>query len=229
MLGTIINSVAIVLGSVIGLLIKNLNLSKFNDTIIKGLSLCVIIIGISGALKGTNMLLIIFSVVIGGIIGEIIDIDLKLKDFGMKIEERFKGKYGKVSEGFITATLIYCVGAMAVVGALESGLTGNHKTLFAKSVLDGVTAIIFSSSLGIGVMFSAVSVFIYQGTITIGASLLKGVLVGNIVNEMSAVGGLLIIGIGLNIMEISKIKVANLLPAMFIPLIYQMILHILGK
>lgn len=229
MIGTIVNSIAIIFGSIIGLSMKNLNSDKFNDTIIKGLSLCVIIIGVSGALKVSNILLMIFSIVIGGIIGELIDIDLKLQNFGVKMEEKFKGKYGKISEGFITATLMYCVGAMAIVGSLESGLTGSHKTLFAKSVLDGVTAIIFSSSLGIGVMLSAVSVFLYQGIITLGATFLKGVLISSIVNEMSAVGSLLIIGIGLNILGSSKIKIANLLPAMFIPLIYQMILNVMGK
>ncbi len=226
MLGTIVNSIAIIVGSLIGLSLKKVNIDKYNDTIMKGLSLCIIMIGISGALKSSNMMLVIFSIVIGAVIGEMLDIDLKLQNLGIKIEEKFKGKGGKISEGFVTTTLIYCVGAMAIVGSLESGLTGNHKTLFAKSILDGVSAIVFSSSLGIGVMLSSISVFIYQGSITLGAGLLKGILVDSLINEMSAVGSLLILGLGLNMGVGTKIKVANLLPAVMIPFLYQIFLNL---
>lgn len=222
MLGTIVNAVAIIAGSLVGLMIKGGIPEKVSDTIMKGLGLTILLIGMSGALKFSNLLLVIFSIVIGGVIGEIVDIDKLLKTLGDKIEKKLKGRGGKVSEGFVTASLLFCVGAMAVVGSLESGLTGNHETLFAKSVLDGVSSFVFSSSLGIGVMLSAVSVFLYQGIITLSASLLKGLLVGAVVADMTAVGSLLIIGIGFNMMGISKIKVANLLPGIFIPVIYQL-------
>lgn len=227
MLGTIVNSGAIILGSLVGILLKGGIPERINDTIMKGLSLCILIIGVSGAIKTNNMILLIFSVVIGALIGEIIDIDKWLKGLGDKIELKLQGRGGKVSEGFITASLVYCVGAMAIVGALESGLSGSYKTLFAKSMLDGISAIMFASTLGIGVMLSAVSVFIYQGTITLAASLIQGILITSVVNEMSAIGSLLIIGLGFNMLGLTKIKVANMLPAIFVPIFYQIILNVI--
>lgn len=227
MLGTIVNTAAILAGSLIGFLFKKGIPQKINDTIMKGLALCVLLIGVSSSLKVNNMLLIIFSIVIGGVIGEVIDIDDKLKRLGDRIEKKLGRGEKSISEGFVTASLLFCIGAMAVVGSLESGLTGNHKTLFAKSVLDGITAIMFTSSLGIGVIFSAASVFLYQGAITIGASFLKGVLISSVIMDMSAVGGLLIVGLGLNMLGATKIKVANLLPGIFIPVIYQAIISLI--
>lgn len=233
MLGTIVNAVAIAAGSLVGVLLKGGIPERINDTVMKGLSLCVFFIGITGITGNSNdlssneVLLIIFSMVIGAILGEIIDVDGKLKRFGDKIETSLKGKGGRISEGFVTASLLYCVGAMAIVGSLESGLAGNHTTLFAKSVIDGVTAIVFSSTLGIGVMLSAVSVFLYQGAITLAAGLLKGVLVASVIKIMTIVGSLLIVGISINMLGIAKIKVANLLPAVFIPIIYQVIIGLM--
>lgn len=223
MLGTIINCISIIFGGILGASLKKGLPERFNDTIMKGLALCVILIGISGTMKSSNTMIIIFSIVIGGIIGEAIDIDSRLKSLGDKIELRLKGRGGSISEGFVTASLVYCVGAMAIVGSLESGLTGNHKTLLAKSILDGVSAVVFSSSLGIGVVLSAVSVFIYQGTITVLAEFLRNLLVESVVNDMTAVGSLLIIGLGLNMIGATKVKVANLLPGVFFPIIYFLV------
>ena len=169
MLGTLVNFSAIIIGSIIGLLLKNGVPEKLSNTIMQGLALCVLLIGISGAIKGSNVLLIIISIVIGGFIGELIDLDNLLQKLGDKIETRFKGKGVKISEGFVTASLLFCVGSMAIVGALQSGLEGNHKILFAKSMLDGISSIIFASSLGIGGLLSAFSVLIYQGAITLAA------------------------------------------------------------
>lgn len=227
MLGTLVNFLAIIVGSIIGILFKNGIPEKISITIMQGLSLCVIFIGISGAIKGLNILLIIISIVIGGLVGELIDLDNLLQKLGNRIEEKFKRTGFKISEGFITASLLFCVGSMAIVGALQSGLEGNHKILFAKSMLDGIASIIFASSLGIGVMLSSFSVLVYQGAITLAASLLKGVLIQSVVTDMTAVGSLLIIGLGFNMLNITKIKVANLLPAVFIPIIYQFILNII--
>lgn len=226
MLGTIVNALAILAGSLLGFALKGGIPERINDTIIKGLSLCVLIIGISGAIKTNNMLLVICSVAIGGLIGEIIDIDKGLKKLGDFVESKLSGKGGKISEGFITASLMYCVGAMAIVGSLESGLSGNHKTLFAKSIIDGISSIMFTSSLGLGVALSAVSVFIYQGIITLAASALQGLLVASVISEISAVGSLLIVGLAFNMLGVAKIKVANLLPAVIIPVFYQIILNI---
>lgn len=225
MLGTIVNSLTIVVGCLIGLLAKNRITDKIGETIMNGLALCVLYIGISGALKGTDTLLIIVSIAIGGFLGEVIDLDKRLKSLGDFVESKVKKQKSgvSISEGFVTSSLLFCVGAMAVVGALESGLQGNHTTLFAKSVLDGVSSIIFASTLGIGVMLSAVTVLVYQGTITICAGILSGVLSSVVITNMSAVGSILIIGLGLNVLGVTKIKVANLLPAVFIPIVFGLI------
>lgn len=229
MLGTIVNALAIFAGSLGGYLILQLFKEgipeRINDTIMKGMALCVLLIGISGALEYKQILLVILSIAIGGIIGEIIDVDKQIKRLGDNLERKLNGRGGTVSQGFVTASLLFCVGAMAVMGSLESGLNGNHEILFAKSIIDGITAAVFTTTLGIGVAFSAISVFLYQGTITIGAIYLKDLLTAAVVSDMSAIGGLLIIGIALNMMGVTKIKVANLLPAVFIPIVYQIILN----
>jgi uncharacterized membrane protein YqgA involved in biofilm formation len=228
MIGTIVNALAIIGGSLIGVLIKGGIPKRINDTVMKGMSLCVLLISILGitsvssSLKHNDILIIIISIAVGAVIGEAIDIEKRLQNFGDMLELKLKGRGGKVSEGFVSASLVFCVGAMAIVGSLESGLSGNHNTLYAKSVIDGISSIVFASSLGIGVMLSGVSVFLYQGTITLSAGLLKGVLMTS-KNDMTAIGSVLIIAIGLNMMGAVKIKVANLLPAIFLPVIYQMI------
>ena len=226
-LGTITNALAIIGGCLVGLVIKGKMTDKISSTIMNGLSLCVIYLGISGALEGENPLISIVSIAIGGLIGEIIDIDKWLNNLGEKIEKKFnkyeskeEGKKVSISEGFVSASLLFCVGAMAIVGSLQSGLNGNNEILFAKTILDGVASIVFSASLGIGVMLSSIAVLIYQGTITIGASLLSGILSDSVINAMSSTGSLLIIGLGLNILKATNIKVANLLPAVFSPIIF---------
>lgn len=222
MLGTLVNCAAIIGGSLVGFIFKGGIPERINETIMKGLALCILIIGITGAVKSENTFLVICSVVIGSLIGELIDIDKWLKRLGDGIERRLQGKGGRVSEGFVTASLIYCVGAMAIVGSLNSGLKGDHEVLFTKAMLDGISSIMFTSTLGIGVALSAVSVFIYQGIITVAASFLQTILTQQVVTEMSAVGSLLIMGLGFNMMGVTKIKVANMLPAIFIPIFYYL-------
>jgi len=217
MLGTAVNFLAIILGGLVGVLFGKIFPERLKNTIIQGIALCVIIIGIQMALKTSNVLIVIVSLVFGGIIGEIINIEARLNDFGNYLERRFsKNGEGKFTRAFVTTSLIYCVGAMAIVGALEGGLNANHSILFAKSMLDGITAIIFASSLGVGVLFSSFSVLFYQGIIALLAGLLQGILSDPVIIEMSAVGGLLIFGIGINLLGIKEIKVGNLLPAIFI-------------
>ena len=224
MLGTIVNSIAVIVGCLVGLVVKGRLTEKITTTIMNGLALCTLYIGISGALNGGDTLIMIISVAIGALLGEIIDIDKWLNKLGYYLESKFKGKKENnisIAEGFITSSLLFCVGAMAIVGSLESGLKENHDTLFTKSILDGISSIIFTSSLGIGVIFSAVTVLVYQGAITLGAGLLSGVLSTTVITNMSAVGGLLIIGLGLNMLGITKVKIANLLPAIFLPILFQ--------
>ena len=178
MLGTIVNSVVVIIGCLIGLMVKGRLRTSISNTIMSGLGLCVLYIGISGSLKGEDTLLMIICIVIGALIGELLDIDKWLNSVGKIVEQKVnKGAKNNISiaEGFVTASLLFCVGAMAIVGSLESGLSGNHDTLFAKSLLDGVTSIILTSTLGIGVIFSAATIFIYQGAITLGAGMLANV------------------------------------------------------
>lgn len=224
MLGTIVNSITVMVGCLCGLIVKGRLTEKISTTIMNGLALCTLYIGISGALNGGDTLIMIISVAVGALIGEIIDIDKGLNNLGNYLESKFNNKKENnisIAEGFITSSLLFCVGAMTIVGALESGLKGNHDTLFTKSVLDLVSSIIFTSSLGIGVIFSAITVFVYQGLITIGAGFLSGVLSDYVITNMSTVGGLLIIGLAFNMLGITKIKIANLLPAIFLPAIFQ--------
>lgn len=223
MLGTIVNTLSIIVGSLIGLSFRGKIPEKYSQTIMHGIGLAVVLIGLKTALNTDAILIVIISFVIGSIIGELFSIEDRLDRLGNWIGQRFSKKDDGISKGFVSASLLYCVGAMAIVGAMESGLTGNHQTLFAKSVLDGVGSIIFASTLGIGVLFSAVSVFVYQGLITVAASSIKPFLLPEVVSQMSAVGGLLIFAIGLSLLEIKKIKIGNMLPAIFIPLIYQVI------
>ncbi|WP_252230097.1 DUF554 domain-containing protein [Clostridium sp. ZBS15] len=229
MFGTIVDSISIICGCLIGLLLKGKLTEKISSTIMNGLALCALYIGISGALKGEDTLQIILCIAIGSLIGEIIDIDKRLNYLGeimanrlnyKNVDEKKTKNEVSIAEGFVAASLLFCVGAMAIVGSLESGLRGDHTILFAKSVLDGVSSIIFSSSLGIGVMLSSVVVFIYQGIITVLANSLSAILNDVIISNMSSVGSILIIGLALNILGVSKIKVANMIPAIFIPIIF---------
>ncbi len=222
MLGTIVNALAIVVGSFIGLLFRGGIPNKYNETVMKSIALAVVLIGMMGAFKTQDMMLVIISLAVGSILGEFLRIEDNLDRLGTWLEKKIGKKEGGVAKGFVAASLLFCVGSMAIVGALEGGLTGNHQTLFAKSILDGITSIIFTSTMGIGVMFSAVIVFLYQGFIAITASFMKDFLTEEVIREMSAIGGLLIMAIGFNILEFKRIKVGNMLPAVFIPLIYYM-------
>ncbi len=218
MLGTIVNTIAILLGGLLGLLFGQALHDKIKKTVIQGIGLAVLLIGGNMALKTENPLVVIASLVLGGIVGEWIDIEHRLQQLGNWLERKFakNGQGTGFTKAFVTASLIYCVGAMAIMGALESGLTGNHTILYAKSMLDGISALVFASSMGVGVLASAIPVFLYQGLITFSAGLLQGVLSSQVITEMGAAGGLLIVGIGFNILEIKEIKVGNLLPGIFI-------------
>lgn len=238
--GTIVNALAVLAGSAVGLSLKWL-LGRFstrlphNSTalgerlqtiVMQGLALCTLYIGISGSLKGQNTLIAILSIALGALIGELLDLDKAIHRFGDWIQEKMsrfaKDGTSSVSEGFVTASLLFCVGAMTIVGALDSGLTGNHATLYAKSMLDGISSIVFSVSLGFGVALSSVFVLVYQGSITLLASFLQPLLSDAVIAEMTCVGSLLIIAISLNMLKLTNIKVMNLLPAIFLPILLCM-------
>ncbi len=224
MFGTIVNAAAIIIGGLIGLIFRGGIPEKYNKTIMHAISLCVMIIGIKGAMKSDELLVIIFSLALGSLIGEFFRIEDGLEHLGKILEKRFArdGDCG-FYQGFITSTLLFCVGSMAIVGALESGLAGNHQTLFAKSALDGIVSIILTSSFGVGVIFSSLVVFIYQGTITMAATFVRPFLQPEVISQMSAVGGVLILAIGINIMEIAKIRIGNMIPAIFLPMLWYII------
>ena len=223
MIGTLINCIAIIAGSAIGLLLRRGMKDSISKTVMQGVGLSVILIGLTGAIKTGNTLLVILSMVIGGVLGALINIDAKMNQLGAWAQKKLTrgdDENNTFAKGFVTASLVYCVGAMAVVGALDSGIRGDHTTLIAKAALDGITAIVFSSSLGIGVMLSAVPVFVYQGAIALLGTAVAPLLSDVVVTEMSAVGGLLIMAIGINMLLEKDIKVANLLPAILIPFLY---------
>ncbi len=224
MLGTIVNSLTIIGGSLVGLLFKKGIPEKYNRTVMQAMGLCVLLIGVKGALGCNDLLIIIMSCALGSLIGERIGIENLLERVGNFLQKKISSTGTGFSAGFVTASLMYCVGSMAIVGSLESGLTGNHATLFAKATIDGIVSVILSSSLGMGVLFSSVSVLLYQGSITLLAGLLKPLLIPAVISQMSATGGVLIVGLGLNMIREKKIKVGNMLPAVFIPLIYYFIL-----
>lgn len=222
MLGTVVNTIAVIIGALIGMLLKKGLPEKMADTLMKGLGLCTLFLGISGSLKGENSMILIVSMVAGTLIGEGIDLEDKVNRLGQWVEKKFSGKAAddkvSVAEGFVTASLLFCVGAMAIVGSLQSGLQGNHEMLFNKSVLDFVAAIIFASSMGIGVAFASAFVFVYQGAITLLAQWIEPFLNEAVINEMTCVGSVIIIGLALNMLGITKLRVMNYVPAIFIPI-----------
>lgn len=223
MIGTLINTVAILVGTALGLLLRKGIPDRLRDTVVQGQGLCVILIGISGALKTADTLGVIICTVIGGLIGAAINIEKRLNDLGSFLERKVSHgaeETGSIAKGFVTASLVFCVGAMAIVGAMDSGLRGDHTTLIAKSALDGVFAIFFAGSLGIGVGLSAFAVLIYQGGFALLAMWIEPLLTEAVITEMGAVGGLLIVGIGLNMIYDKHIAVGNLLPAIFMPMLY---------
>lgn len=224
MLGTIVNTVAVLVGGAMGLLLKKGLPEKLADTLMKGLGLCTLFLGISGSLKGENTLILILSMVVGTIIGEGVDLEDRLNRFGTWIEAKVpkKSKDGKgmsIAEGFVSASLLFCVGAMAIVGSLQSGLQGDHAMLFNKSIMDFVAAVIFASTMGVGVLCSAALVFAYQGSITLLARWIAPLLTENVINEMTCVGSVIIIGLALNMLGVTKLKVMNYVPAIFIPIV----------
>jgi len=226
--GTIVNTVAIIMGSLIGLSLRRGLPDAFKTTVIQAIGLAVLLVGLRSAWRSDALLVIIISMAVGAVLGEWMGIEARLDQFGRWFQGRLSGGGEDVARGFVTASLVFCVGSMAIVGSLESGLTGQHQTLYAKSVLDGITAIIFTATFGIGVIFSAVAVFCYQGGITLAAAFVKPYLTPIVVDQMSAVGGLLIMGIGINLLEIQKVRIGNMLPAIFLPLVYYLLQLLAG-
>jgi uncharacterized membrane protein YqgA involved in biofilm formation len=213
--GTLVNIAAVGAGCLIGRWAGRLLPERVRTTMMAGLGLAVLLIGLQLALHSRQLMIVIGSVIAGGLVGELLGIEARLEAFGRGLQQRFAGT-GKIAEGFVTASLLYCVGAMAIMGSLQDGLGGEPTILYAKAALDGVASIALTSTLGIGVLFSILPLALYQGAITLAAGLARNILTEPVIVEMNAVGGLLIIAIALDLMGIRRLPVGNLLPGVFL-------------
>lgn len=218
--GTIINGICIIVGSGLGLFFTNIP-ERYKNSIMQVISLVVILIGLQMAFEVDNVVFVLLSLLSGVILGEWIRLEDRLNDFGHKLEERFQKGEGRVgfAQGFITASLIFSVGAMAIVGALDSGLRNDHELLITKGIMDGFAAMVFTTTLGSGVLFSVIPVVLYQAVIALSATRITKYVpewfLNDLIGLLTAVGGLMIVAIGLNLLNLVKIRIGNLLPALF--------------
>ncbi len=230
-LGTITNIILVIIGSAIGLLMKKAIPERLKESLVQALALSTFSIGIMGIitaavsvdgklLTGNYTILMVICMALGTLIGELINIEKRLDGLGERMQRRFSSSDSSFAQGFVSTSLIFCVGSMAILGSINDGLKGDPTILITKGLLDGTVSIVFASTMGIGVMFSAITVGIYQGLITVGASLLAPYLTPDVIAQMSFVGSILIMAIGLNFIYKPKIRLGNMLPAMFLPLIY---------
>ena len=221
LLGTLVNGLLIIIGTLLGKIFNRIP-ERIKGTAMHAIGLAVIVLGLQMGLKSENYLVVILSLVFGAVIGEYFDLEEKLNALGNWLEKRMCSKQGNgsISQGFVTATLIFMIGAMAIIGALDSGIRGDHGVLYTKSILDGFTSLILTTTLGIGVLFSAFPVMLYQGTIALFATQIDRFvpqeLMDSFITEMTATGGVMILAIGLNLAGITKIRVGNLLPAIIV-------------
>ena len=232
MIAVIVNAVLVIVGGGIGCLCKKAIPKRITDAIMMGVGLCILAIGITGIFDGKNTLIAIISIVLGAVVGSLIDIDKRLNSFGDWMQNRIKkdeNSNSTFSEGMVTASLLFCVGSMTVTGSIQAGLTGDNSVLITKAMLDLVSSMMLASSLGIGVLLSAVAVFVIQGGLVLLAGMLAPVMSVGAINEMTCAGSILIIMIGTNLMGITKIKVADFLPAiLFAPVLYNLVLWVSG-
>lgn len=240
-MGTIVNTGAIVAGGLVGGALKNGIPLKYKQIITQAIGLAVGVIGLTGVVQGmlaagsggaltrSYSMTVIFSLLIGGVLGELLAIEERLDHMGRRLQNRFGSDSGSVAEGFVTATLLFCVGAMAIVGSIQDGLTGNPSTLFAKAILDGVMAAVFASTMGFGVILSAASVLVYQGSITLLAGVIRPWLTQSVITQTSAVGSVLILALGINLLDIKKIRVGNLVPAVFAPFVWYLLTQLFRR
>ena len=225
MFGTIVNALAISLGSILGILFHKKINQDIATSLFKVMGLTVIYLGISGLMVVEDSMIIILSMTLGTLLGEVLNIEKKLEHFSGKVETFVNQYYtGKIKDGFLTASLLFCIGSMAILGPIESTLSNNHATLYAKSILDGITSVIFASSMGLGVMFSAFSVLAYQGAISLLASGIRPLVVAipETIPMISGVGSLMIMGLGINMVFNLKLKITNMLPSILVPILYAL-------
>ncbi|MBO5247874.1 MAG: DUF554 domain-containing protein [Clostridia bacterium] len=222
MLGVLVNTVAVILGSTVGLLFKKAIPQKISGGVMIALALCTLYIGVDGMLNGANVLLVIAAMVFGAVVGFLLNIDGGIEALGRLVERRFpNSESGAVARGFVTASLLFCVGAMTVVGSLNAGISGDNTLLFTKSLLDLCSSAMLAASLGVGVLFSAAFVLVFQGMLVLLAQVLQPLLTDGAIGAMTCVGSLMIVALGLNLLGATKVKVSNYLPALvFAPLLW---------
>ena len=226
MIGVFVNVATVLLGSAVGLLFRKGIPERISKALMLAIGMCTIYIGIDGALEGSKTIVLILSMVFGTLIGTLIDIDDKINRIGLFIEKKMKrgDDHSSIAEGFMTGSLLFCVGAMTIVGSLNAGLTGDNTLLFTKSILDLISSCLLASTLGIGVMFAAIFVLVVQGGLVLLAGLMQNVLTDQaLIAEITCAGSVMIIALGLNLLGITKLKVANFLPALLlVPLFYKL-------
>ena len=227
-LGVLVNFLAVIAGSIAGLFFKNKLHARYQKALTDVIALGVVGVGITYAVKTQNLLVMILSLIIGTLLGTLIRIDDKLESLGNRLQSRMKVADGSFAEGFAGASILYCVGSMAIMGCLSSALSGDHSILFTKSIMDGVTSVFLASTMGIGVMFSAFSVLLYQGLLTLGFSLFAGGLDSAVVSEISAVGGIILFGIAVNMLGLKKVKTGDMALSLFIPIGLLPLMALLG-
>jgi len=221
--GTLVNTATVIVGSSLGLLIGARFSEKINTVVMHALGLSTLLIGFKMAFKTDNILLVIGSLAIGGIIGEFIKLEQGLESLGEFIKRKVKSKSGNFVLGFVTSSLVFCIGPMTIVGSIQDGVSGDASVLYAKSLLDGFASVVFASSLGIGVIFSSLTVLIFQGSLTLLGGELSFLLKPEVLNELVATGGLIIVGIGIYLLGIKKIKVGSFLPALVVAVILALL------
>ncbi|MBR6407036.1 MAG: DUF554 domain-containing protein [Clostridia bacterium] len=225
MTGVLFNTATVLIGSSVGLLLKKGIPERVSKAVMIVLGLCTLYIGIAGALKGENTIVLIVSMVFGTIIGTLLDLDGKLNRLGGLVERKMKrsGENATIAEGFVTASLLFCIGAMTIVGSINSGLRGDHELIFTKSILDLCSSCMLASALGIGVLFAALFVLLFQGSLVLLSGLLAGVLTDPVIAEITCAGSVMIIGLGFNLIGLSKFRIVNMLPAIFlVPGVYYL-------
>ncbi|MCA1743691.1 MAG: DUF554 domain-containing protein [Desulfonatronovibrio sp.] len=222
---TLINALAVILGALIGVLLGRNFPDRVRSIVYQGIGLCVLVIGIDMALRYDSIVLVVFSVLLGAVTGELLKLDEKMANLGNWLKGRIKSKDARFTDGFVTASLIFCIGSMAILGSIDEGIRGDRTILLTKSILDGFISIPLASTYGIGVMFSALPIILYQGSITVAASQSQTFFTPEIITQITSVGGLLIMGIGITLMDLKKVNVTNLLPSLIYVVLFTLFLN----
>lgn len=218
-LGPLVNAASVIIGGGLGLFLGARLPERVRLIVFQGIGMCVLVLGIQGALKTANPIIMIFSIAIGSIVGELLDLETRLANLGDNLKKRVSSNDPRFTEGFLSASVIFCVGAMSILGSFEEGLGNGRNIVYTKSMLDGFTAMAMASALGLGVVFSSLTIVVYQGLLVLFASLLVGCLTPAVMTELTATGGIIILGIGINMLELLRIRLANMIPALVVVVI----------